>query len=529
MLGLTTLRNWLTRTDDDALFGASDEPAIVERGQEDMQLRRWDGAATHRLNAAQFEDVTGRTINEDLVGSLPVLMSRCAYEASTNPTIEGMIDTHAIDIIGPDGPQLQVLPADPDALSGDRALQRKFAEFASAAEEVLKDWFKMPDLNGELSGVDILSMDIHQQWTAGNSVVQVVEDDSIRSRRAIHLRWNPIHAERVFNNRLYGTAGGNRITLGMERTKSGKRTKYHVLDIDAFGGFSASQNYERIDAAYIIHRFRSREPGQICGVPMLASALPTIADIRQFDKLTMEAAKLGATFGIVFEDKFNDTPQRGPRRAGGVMSAVKTGLAQILHAPKGKSVTQVKPEHPTNNYVEYRSERWRDVGRASQMPLMMVRLGSENHSFASARFDAMIYQRGIRRDQAHILRKYSPSLMDVLREAQLAKLIPIRPCPYEIGAIFTRLPHVDPQKEARARQMDLETMSCSLIDIWAEDGMRPQEMVTKLKQTVDSLNQVQDGLGAAWLLNNMKKNNPAVIDMFDAQQESSETQPSLAV
>lgn len=528
MLGLTTIRNWFNRKDDDALFGATNELATINPDS-DVQLRRWDGASTHRLNAAQFEDVTGRTINEDLVGSLPVLMARCSYEASTNPTIEGMIDTHAIDIVGPDGPQWQVLPADPGRLVDNKPMQEKFTAYAAAAEEVLKDWFAMPDLNGELSGVDILSMDIHQQWTAGNSVVQVVEDDSIRSRRAIHLRWHPIHAERVFNNRLYGLNDGTRVTLGMERTKTGKRTKYHILDLDALGGFSASQNYEAVPAEYIIHRFRAREPGQLCGVPMLASALPTIADIRQFDKLTMEAAKLGATFGIVFEDKFNDSATNTKRRAGGVMGAVKTGLAQILHAPKGKTVTQVKPEHPTNNYVEYRSERWRDVGRASQMPLMMVRLGSENHSFASARFDAQIYQRGIRRDQGSILRKYRPSLMDVLREAELAGLIPLRPVQVEIGAIFTRLPHVDPHKEARARQLDLESMSASLIDIWAEDGMRPQEMVIKLKQTVDSLNQVQDGLGSAWLLNNMKKTNPAVIDMFDEQVSKSETQSNLAV
>ena len=240
MLGLESIYNWLTRKDDDALFGASNEVAMTEAPW-DGQVRRWDGANTHRLNAAQFEDVTGRTINEDLVSALPVLMARCSYEASTNPTIEGMIDTHAIDIVGPDGPQWQVLPADPGRLSNNKVLQEQFTVYAAAAEEVIKDWFAMPDLNGELSGVDILSMDIHQQWTAGNSVVQIVEDDSIRSRRAIHLRWHPIHAERVFNNRIYGLNNGTRVTLGMERTKTGKRTKYHVLDLDSLGGFSASK------------------------------------------------------------------------------------------------------------------------------------------------------------------------------------------------------------------------------------------------------------------------------------------------
>jgi capsid protein len=164
--------------DQDALFGATEESEALARVVDDLSLRRWDGAATHRLNAAQFEDVTGRTINEDLVSALPVLMARCSYEASTNPTIEGMIGTHAIDIVGPDGPQWQVLPKEPNRLAASKVLQEQFADYAAAAEDFLQDWFLSPDLNGELSGVEILTMDCTQQWTTGNSVVQVLNDEA---------------------------------------------------------------------------------------------------------------------------------------------------------------------------------------------------------------------------------------------------------------------------------------------------------------------------------------------------------------
>lgn len=120
-------------------------------------------------------------------------------------------------------------------------------------------------------------------------------------------------------------------------------------------------------------------------------------------------------------------------------------------------------------------------------------------------------------------------MMDVLREAELAKMIPMRPVQIELGAIFSRLPHVDPAKEAKAREMDLKSMSTSLIDIWAEDGMRPQEMVTKLKQTVQHLNDVKDGFGDAWLINNMQKTNPAVMDMFDVQEVGTTKTADMAV
>ncbi len=137
-----------------------------------IEVRRWDGAATHRLNKDQFSAVTGRTINEDLVGHLRTLVDRCTYEATTNPTIEGMIDTHCIDILGPDGPSLQVLPKRPVGLS--RQQLDDFSAYCVEAEEYLEDWSEYCDYNEESSFFDILDLNVRAWWTTGNGFNQLV-------------------------------------------------------------------------------------------------------------------------------------------------------------------------------------------------------------------------------------------------------------------------------------------------------------------------------------------------------------------
>jgi len=220
------------------IFGESD---VAQAGREldessDMQIRRWDAAQTHRLNSAQFENVTGRSINEDLEATLPVLMSRCMAEATTNPVIEGIIDTHAIDVVGPQGPQWLVSPRDVLLLEGNDALKKEFAAYASAAEELLQDWFQMPHLNGDLTGPEMLEQDIWHQWTCGNSIIQVVDDSSV-GRGEISLKWQEIHPERVFTNMLSSIKAnsGNTIVLGTEINEYGKKIAYHVRQVDKFG------------------------------------------------------------------------------------------------------------------------------------------------------------------------------------------------------------------------------------------------------------------------------------------------------
>lgn len=496
-------------------------PQVVDSSQPatedgDINVRRWDASYTDRLNAAQFERVTGRSINEDLVDRLPKLMQRCEYEASVNPIVYGIIDTHAIDIVGPTGPLWVTIPRDVAAMKNNKTLQAEFAEWSAAADELLSEWFAAPDLNGEMSGVEVLCQDIYHQWVSGNSLVQFTSD-STAPKKTIQARWNPIHPCRVMNEAWQHVMldNGEYVTLGIHRTKYGRKLNYRVAVPDMFGGYRSISDYELVKASDMVHRYRAREAGQIVGVPVLAAALPVLADLRQYDKYVMEAAKLAASFGIVFEDKFDPTKNPGSqsRRPSGTTPVMRGGAAQVMHAPPNKEAIQIDPKQPHGRYVEFRSERLRDVGRAAQMPLLLVRLGAEEHSFASARFDAQIYQRSIRVFQQDIVRKYGKSLDMVLREAELIGLLPRRPVPIEISAVFSPLPHVDPAKEAKAMEIELDKMVTTLPEVWREQGRRPEDAVNDIRKHMAMLDEIKPGSGDAWFVSRVtnavaKANDP---------------------
>ena len=487
-----------------------------------IQLRRWDGAATHRLNKEQFADVTGRSINEDLVTNLRMLVDRCTYEATTNGTIEGMIETHCIDLLGPEGPGLQVLPKRPIGLSAEQL--KEFTDYATQAEEYLEDWCECCNYNEDMSFVELLELHINALWMTGNPMCQVLPSRG-QSKGVGSIRLHEIHAQRVLHTFRNATEDGERVILGVHRDSWGKAKEYYVQEANDFGTFTGSNKFLPIPADQMIHDFKRREPGQIAGVPLLAPVLPAIGDLRQFDKLTIEAAKIAASQGIIFEDKFPDAPIIKGKANGGTYTA-KLGTASLMHAPRGSEVKQIDPKHPSSRYVEFRNERWRDIGRIAQMPLMIARLNASGLPYAAARIESQLYQRGIRRDQSRLLRRYRPTLGDVLREAELAGAIPMRPQTVQIGASWPRLPHVDPSKESKARESDLKTLSTTLIDVWAENGQRPHVQVEKLRRAVDMLNAVKEGLGDSYISNMMQEKAPSVVDqvMEKVETETEESQ-----
>lgn len=503
-----------------------DDHHVQRIHQGPIEVRRWDGAATHRLNKAQFSGVTGRTINEDLVSSLRTLIDRCSYVATTSGTIEGMIDTNCIDIIGEDGPSLQVLPRRPIGMT-DKQLQQ-FSDYCVEAEEYLEDWAEFCDYNETMSFAEMLELDVYAWWTTGNAFTQELRATEQSQKGAGSIRLHPIHAQRVLHNFHYTNDAGNRVVLGMQRDKHGKPLEYYVQEANEFGSFSGSMDFSPVPAREMLHDFKSKEPGQFAGVPLLASSLADIGDESQFSKLTIEAAKIAATQGIIFEDKFSDSPTVKGKANGGSYKT-KLGAALLTHAPKGTEAKQIDPKHPSSRFVEFKNEQWRSIGRPSQMPLMISRLNASGLSYAAARIEAQLYQRAVRRNQARLRRKYSPTLMNVLREAELARRIPMRPVPVAIGASWARLPHVDPAKESKAREIDLKTMSKSLIDIWAEEGKRPHVQAEKLRRTCQVLDSVKEGLGSAYIVNLMQNTQPDILDKFEEMSSEVESNSEMSV
>lgn len=448
----------------DRVFNLGSRPQLSQT----LRGRRYEGAKTSRLNSAHWKDAEDRPINRDLSEDLNTLCARIACECQNNALVEGVIDTHVTDIVGPNGPKLQVLTSD--------------KKYARELEPIYEDFWSMPDLKGQWSGVDFLANDIQMTWRRGEYLTQIASDPSART--LIKLRLQQIHPRRL--NTPFARAADSAITLGVERTPVGRPIRYWIQDPnDGEFGFATFDNFTDIPAEFIIHSPNVVEDGQARGVPLLASALQAIADLRDYGVQTLDAARQAADFAALLVATGPDV------ETAKVSGSATIERRMISMAPPGWDLKQLKPEQPSTTYVQYVRERLRELGRPVSMPLLIILCDASNHNYSSARFDGQKYQKGVRRYQASLERvKLNRLVRLVEREAFLAGKLSARPRDVRLNWIWPGEPHVDPKKEAEAEDIELSNGVKTFADACAMRGKDPDQQREQLAREVDEFKKV---------------------------------------
>ncbi len=454
------------------IMAAMDTRGRTSEPDEPITLRRWEAAETNRLNQAHWQNVTGNPINQDLLADLERLRTRCSYEAFNNGIVDGVINTHAEDIVGADGPTLQVLSDSP--------------AYNTALEQLWPDWFSAPCPNRRVSGAALLKLWIRGLWTNGEFLAQHMTGRDDR-RSPVRLRIKPIHTRRLATP--HGSAGDKNVIMGVRLSEDGQPQQYHIAKTQRFGAFELlGTEYEPISADMIIHEFLLREEDQARGVPWLSSSLSPIADLRDYDAQTLDAARSAADQAIFWYAEHPDAPFLE------VNESMEIERRTQSTGPPGWKPMQLTPQQPTAQYVEYRRERQAEIGRPVGMPLMMVRLDSARHSYSSARFDGQIYARSCRGIQYWIsgspkARGTLSDLADeVAREGGLIRgLLPPRPPRVQYAWLWPEPPHVDPQKEAQAERITLENGTQTYTEALAARGKDLETTIATRKRETKKL------------------------------------------
>ena len=387
--------------------------------------RLLDAAVTDRLNSRHWGKAKDESINSVLQAELSTLRARAQFEMLNNANVEGVVATHADDVVGADGPTLQVK-------SGDEKYDR-------AMEKIWRDWWSAPDVTGQLSGPELLSQAVRSLWPNGEFLFQITNDDEAAG--PVQTRLKTIHPRRL--DTPINLLADENVFMGVRRQRTGKPTQYYIDTTPETESLrDLSLNLKPIDAAYIIHGFCAIEPDQVRGLPWLSSCLQVIADLRDYDDQVMDAARMAADMAVLLYTKHPDARYIEVNET----TEIERRLMQTL--PPGWEAQQITPSQPPNTYRDFRSERLRELGRPVGMPLMMVQLDSRHHSYSSARFDSQVYQRSVRKLQRWLVRCVLNRLLDlVAREAELAGATPRPPGDVRYEWAFPPFPHVDPKKE----------------------------------------------------------------------------------
>ncbi|MEM9367512.1 MAG: phage portal protein [Planctomycetota bacterium] len=430
-------------------------------------LRRWEGAQTDRLNEAHWAGATGLPIDADLAIDLPNLRARAAHEYHNNPLIEGIVETHATDIVGPEGPTLEVL-TDDDA-------------FATHFESRWNEWTEICDHNAELHLDEILRIWVKSVWTCGPWLGQETNDETGSSFPAM-MRLHDIHASRL--DTPMHMSGDARVAFGVRRSRSGRPLKYYVSQPDTFGPHQIDTGrFEELDPEFVYHDYIRTESGQNVGYPLLASALSVIGDLRDYDQSVLDAAQLAADRSEWFVNLDPNGDKYEPEDSSKLEVKYKRKVTRA--APPGWDVRAHDAVHPTANYVEHRRERMAELGRCAAMPLMLIRLDSSDHNQSSARFDHQKYCWHIKSWQKWLRKKVLNRLARRLsRELVLARDLRRLPPDLRYGWNWTPPPQGDPVKERSAERMGLQNRTLTFAAACRAQNLQEEDVIASWARTL---------------------------------------------
>ena len=436
-----------------------------------VEMRHWDGAQHDRDKQVQWCLADGRHINTVLIDNLTTVQDRCLYESRVNPIVEGTIETHKSDVVGKDGPILQI-QTDDDA-------------FNDLAEKVWKEEFHDAcDAAGKQSIGDYLKQGIESLWNVGSMFSQIVNDTD--SETLLQTKLHPITARRLLTP--YEKTGDPFHILGVERNKTGRPKRYWVSEEtdDYRYGFPLSYKSIPVDARNAICEFRIHQEGQALGFPWLSSSLQVLEDLRGYDQAVLDAAKTAAIMAV-FAYSTGDMGAEPPEVSPSDPISFKSGA--INYMPGQYMPMMLNPTQPAANHGEYRSERQRELGRPVGMPLMQIRLDSSGHNYSSARFDAQIYHRANQSLQCWLERRVLDRMLGIVfAESMLMGLLPRRPIKsIAVQWNWDQPPHVDPVKEAMAERIRLENRTLSPQQACASHGADFEQLCKDWQRANDTL------------------------------------------
>gem|GEM_PF-1542580 len=427
-------------------------------------VRAWNGANQDRTTRAHWGRATNNNVNQDLAADLATLRSNSRFERQNNGILEGMVKTHTDDVIGLVGPQLQLLTED--------------TKWQARAEKIWKNWFAMPDYNGQMAGVDFLEQNNRQTWDCGEYFNQFVSDRSAQG--PVKLRLLAIHPRRI--DSPPGWYGDRSVTLGVRRERAGKPVGYFVDDlVEHQWAVGTGTTFTEIAARYMIHGYVISEPNQARGIPRLASCLNVVAQLRDYERDVMGAARMAAMLAVLLYTDFKPGEVDPVVLDGGSGTDLEPSTMTAL--PPGYKPTQITPAQPGNTYETFRNEKLMEMGRPANMPLMVVRLDASGHSYASARLDGQSYDRALKKEQGATERVFlNRCLGEVLMEAQRAGVLGATPADLAINWVWIPRPHVDEVKTAVAQTMQINNKTQSNAGACAENGRDADVVKAQLRR-----------------------------------------------
>jgi capsid protein len=328
----------------------------------------------------------------------------------------------------------------------------------------------MPDPLGMSSGADCMRTWVRSLCITGS---YITVEANVKREGPVAFGWQCIDVRR--KETPPERAGDPLIAFGTRYNELGRAIEHYFRRRTVTPNQWQSVEYTTLPDEVVQVRYEMVEPEQIAGVPWLASCLETIADLADYDKYELEAAKIQTQMSALIQAAHPELVVDPVDVAAGETFQLQHGA--ITAIPAGWVASFPSSTHPSGEYRTFRHERLRDLGLALGMPLMMILLSSAESNFASAHYDGAVYLRRLKARQAWIERSTLNKFVEqVVVELILAGIV-ARTKRYTCKWTWDVPPYVNPEKQRSADRMAMEDGALPLSEYCAQMGLSFEEVV----------------------------------------------------
>ncbi|QBQ11073.1 phage portal protein [Pseudomonas sp. SXM-1] len=322
----------------------------------------YEGAGEGRRSASWEASDNG--INSINTPALRNLRARSRAAVRNDPYAFDVIDKRVSNLIG--------TGITPRPTTDDAALRK-------VKQQLWDDWVDEADADELTDFYGMQALVARTVETAGECFVRL-RPRSLDEGLAVPLQLQTLAPEFVPHDKFETTKNGNIIRAGIEFNPAGKRVAYWMYRSHPRDSSSLNSGYNqlvRVPASQVLHIFEPVEPGQLRGVPRLATVLKRLRSLDNYDDAVLfrqEVANLFAGFISRPPPDAGQTP-RDPvtgqllvtdRDGFTPMVALEPGTMQEL-AP-GEEVEFSKPPDAGNNYPDFMRQQLMAAAAGSGTP-----------------------------------------------------------------------------------------------------------------------------------------------------------------
>ena len=406
----------------------------------------YDAAENTRFIKKAFERANDRSADEEIVEALPTLRERANHEIRNNSYADGIVETGSNDIVGT-GPRLQMGTTS----QGLNALtERKFGE-----------WMKQVKLN------NTLYVAMRGQYGDGEALIALNRNENLPGE--VKLFPTLIDPSRL--GTPYITPKPN-ISMGVEYDTNGVAIAYHIAKDSSINPQVVNLNleFDRIPADRIIHLYKQERAGQSRGTPWITPAIPLFAYLRRYTLATILAAETAADYAAILQSQAG-TLQTDDDVDDLDVFDIERGM--FMTVPQGWEAKQMKAEHPTNTYKEFKREILNEIARCVTMPYNVAAADSSEYNYASGRLDHQMYFKSIEVNQRWIEeevleRLFAAWFIEARANGIFNTVSDAENLTHEW--MWDQFEHVDPLKESLATTEALTSMTTTYKKVYASQG-----------------------------------------------------------